>query len=504
MVGLSIRRLILLTAVSVVFTSLVVSYVASTAFFEALVDADARRQVTQLRGDINRSVGTFIVYHETGVENARSTKNMRELGVAGVLDSTGKLVYGSWAEADQWEASSSDAVLSRRDDGIYAVVPVTLASYESPLVDYERRVFSNRTDVIHRETEALGTALVRLVIPASAATDIRRRHLVISSILVSGVLFVFAILVYRQIGRPLAIVRDRIEHGEIEPLRRLAEKEFSRVQEIGSLIDAYLERYDLAQANVSRLEAMVEERTEKLHGIAARNRVLMLRATHEVDREPKRIAAEIHDDLCSIQVALKRRMEQYRRKLQRNPGAISAAEIDDALATWLALTDEVDTVARAIIGRYRNDTIQYLGIEAALKDTVNRECAESTSIKRIVVINRSRTLESLKQSTEREIIGVVKEAVRNVVRHTVATRVSVTVDDIEEMLVFQVSDNGGGFDIAKQGESFGLDIMEERAAYLGGSFDVQRSGAGTLLIFKVPFIGQTHAASSINVLFDRA
>lgn len=85
-------------------------------------------------------------------------------------------------------------------------------------------------------------------------------------------------------------------------------------------------------------------------------------------------------------------------------------------------------------------------------------------------------------------VAVVSEGLSNAVRHARASRVEVSVQAGEELVV-EIGDDGVG--IAAAARTSGLGNLHERALALGGSFEVaRRPGGGTLLRWRAPLTGK--------------
>jgi signal transduction histidine kinase len=84
---------------------------------------------------------------------------------------------------------------------------------------------------------------------------------------------------------------------------------------------------------------------------------------------------------------------------------------------------------------------------------------------------------------------VVQEALSNVVRHSGAGMVSVSVQAEGSDVVVVVEDDGDGFDSRRVGDGAGLGLlgMKERAASTGGSVRVDSTpGGGTQVRLSIP------------------
>jgi len=86
-----------------------------------------------------------------------------------------------------------------------------------------------------------------------------------------------------------------------------------------------------------------------------------------------------------------------------------------------------------------------------------------------------------------ELIGVVKEALSNALRHSGAMDIDVRVDGDPSRLVVSVADDGRGFDPARARRGMGLVNMATRVEAAGGSFTVDTAaGRGTVVRASFP------------------
>jgi len=76
----------------------------------------------------------------------------------------------------------------------------------------------------------------------------------------------------------------------------------------------------------------------------------------------------------------------------------------------------------------------------------------------------------------------------NVIRHSGASQVQVTMSAVEGSLLIRIADDGCGLeDMAGRGAHHGLAGMRERLLRLGGRCDItSRAGKGTTVTFIIP------------------
>jgi signal transduction histidine kinase len=87
-----------------------------------------------------------------------------------------------------------------------------------------------------------------------------------------------------------------------------------------------------------------------------------------------------------------------------------------------------------------------------------------------------------------DVMRILQEALTNVLKHSGAQRVDVTLDCLGERLRLVVADDGIGFDPAgsEGGPGAGLRSMRRRAHRLGGTFSVARAEGRTELVVELP------------------
>jgi signal transduction histidine kinase len=89
---------------------------------------------------------------------------------------------------------------------------------------------------------------------------------------------------------------------------------------------------------------------------------------------------------------------------------------------------------------------------------------------------------AISDEVREQLFLVLREAVRNTVSHSGASRVSVEVRTDQERIVGVVEDDGRGFERkpSEQTEAGGLLYMAERASLLGGTCSIESApGEGT-------------------------
>jgi signal transduction histidine kinase len=93
-------------------------------------------------------------------------------------------------------------------------------------------------------------------------------------------------------------------------------------------------------------------------------------------------------------------------------------------------------------------------------------------------------------SVRREVFLIFKESVNNLVKHSGCTAADIEFQITADSLTLITRDNGKGFDSEQGRDGHGLQSMRERAAALGGRFEIASElGLGTTVTLSVPLNG---------------
>ena len=92
------------------------------------------------------------------------------------------------------------------------------------------------------------------------------------------------------------------------------------------------------------------------------------------------------------------------------------------------------------------------------------------------------------------VVRVLQEALANIVRHARASLASVTLTWFPDALILDVADDGIGFDpdrgAADPGArgGYGLTVMRDRIAAVGGRLEIESGPGGTVVTARVPLV----------------
>jgi signal transduction histidine kinase len=217
-----------------------------------------------------------------------------------------------------------------------------------------------------------------------------------------------------------------------------------------------------------------------------RNRELVELSTHlqnVAEREKAGLARELHDELGGLLVGARMDIswaEQHlasddpelKKRLQRVQQNLSAG---------------VD-LKRRIIEELRPTLLDNVGLFAALRWQLKETCG-SAGLK----CSESYPDEEPKFTSEAAIalFRIAQEAFTNILKHSAAKSMDITLDMDGDAIVMQISDDGKGIPASRLTAigSHGLASMRHRVRALGGRLDVRSPpSGGTILLVRIPGI----------------
>ncbi|MBL7711740.1 MAG: sensor histidine kinase [Chitinophagaceae bacterium] len=94
----------------------------------------------------------------------------------------------------------------------------------------------------------------------------------------------------------------------------------------------------------------------------------------------------------------------------------------------------------------------------------------------------------LKAELITELFRAIQESVNNALKYSGAEKIIVQIRADAAQIAIEVTDNGSGFDVARQkGSGFGLENMEQRMQGIGGSYAIESlAGKGTKVSLQAP------------------
>lgn len=233
-----------------------------------------------------------------------------------------------------------------------------------------------------------------------------------------------------------------------------------------------------AYQKISEAESVVQNSYAQLRALAAR-----LQTIREEERTD--IARELHDELGQALTALKMDVAAVLARLPKRNKVL--AERAQAMSQQIDAT--IKTVRR-MSSQLRPGMLDDLGLGPSL-EWYGQEFQGRTNV---VVETRVPEEElNLTHTQATALYRIFQETLTNVARHADATHVLARLEVKDNLLTFEISDNGKGFDLGQvRGKrSLGLLGMRERAEMIQATLEIQGAvGKGTTILVRMPLQNQ--------------
>ncbi len=236
------------------------------------------------------------------------------------------------------------------------------------------------------------------------------------------------------------------------------------------------------------LEAAAAATGAALAGQLAREEVLrtqekcMAQVISSQEAERKRVATDLHDQLCQSLSALLLEVQSQGQKKE------SSKNVQNGLET--RIRDLIDQV-RQMAGQLRPTILDDYGLESALARQIEELSARAELPIDYQYVSSAEQKERLPAQVEVCLYRVAMEALNNAISHAAASRVSVIIVWQPEKVTLLVEDDGHGFSYSAIRKNIdhcmGLIGMEERITLLGGKLIIESlPQKGTTVRAEVP------------------
>ncbi|WP_435133339.1 tetratricopeptide repeat-containing sensor histidine kinase [Formosa sp. A9] len=189
-----------------------------------------------------------------------------------------------------------------------------------------------------------------------------------------------------------------------------------------------------------------------------------------VETERKRISSELHDSVGQSLLLIKNKIF-----------------LDHKDASETTLVDNAIDEVRSISQQLHPFQFEKLGLIKSIKNTIEAFQKNST-------IFYSEDIEDTDLDIPKEkeifIFRMIQECLNNVEKHSQAKACVVSIENINDAVLFEIKDNGRGFDVTEDSEllnSLGMKTMKERAQITNTQLSINSvKGKGTSIQIKVP------------------
>jgi two-component system sensor histidine kinase UhpB len=256
------------------------------------------------------------------------------------------------------------------------------------------------------------------------------------------------------------------------PLERLIEEmekvDLSRPGPLPHSIDGVGETEEVERIELAFLRMMRRLEAERRRAGSA--------ALQAQEQERARVARDLHDEVNQSLTGLLLRLEAVR--------AAAPPGLEEELDETKALANQAMRELLSLARQLRPTALDDLGLAAAIAGQVEQIGRGEVEAE----FTAEGQLADLGGDAQLVVYRVAQEALSNAVRHSEASRVSVTLRRREDGgVALDVADDGRGFAFDESEGGLGIAGMRERALLIGGELTIEsRPGRGTTVRLVVP------------------
>ena len=312
---------------------------------------------------------------------------------------------------------------------------------------------------------------------AEAYAVLYRALALIAALLVVGIILAALIARYlaTRLLEPVELLREGaalIGAGHLD--HRIVIETGDEIEELAAEFNRMTQNLRRARTELEdwarEMERRVQERTAQV--VEQKEQLAVL-------EERQRVARELHDSISQALFTLTMNLESAQAFLKKDSSRVPAL-----LERAHQVATDARADVRALISELRPAPLEQRGLTDALRE----QFAALATRAGVTIDLQADGVAPLPPANEDALYRIALEAVHNAVNHARPTRVTVQLDDQDDLVTLRVADNGAGFDAHADYEGhYGLKTMRERARALGGEVTIESAvGAGTTVRAEIP------------------
>ena len=226
---------------------------------------------------------------------------------------------------------------------------------------------------------------------------------------------------------------------------------------------------DITQNKKTEIEA--EEKYTKFKSLA----------THfksSIEKDRKYFAYELHEELAQLAAAIKLDIDWIKANTPELP-EYSKSRIENVADVSALLINKIKKISFSV----SPNMLDFFG----LNDTLEWLCHDFNILNSIKCeFEKTYDEASLSQEIKIDFFRICQEALKNIVDHSDAKNVKIIIEDIGSRIRLSIIDDGKGFEMDDQKQTFGFTSMHGRAASINGQLKIESTpGEGTKIYFTV-------------------
>ncbi len=331
----------------------------------------------------------------------------------------------------------------------------------------------------HNDGEIIGYVMIKI----GKDTLVRQfKDLLVMSIVILGLFLVIAFFASYFIAERISDPLNRLIRG-VRTIEKgmVAEKlPVETKDEIGLLAEAF---NDMSES-LRKRENDLKKVNREIKNQHEQRKMLSKRLIDLLEKDREHIAMELHDHVGQTLISLKLNLEMILEQKKDDP-LLFESRIKTSRERAVQALRDIKQISRGL----KPSVLDSLGLVSSLKELIS-EIEANTGI--VIKFFTNEIPKNIGREKELAIYRISQEALNNIMKHTKADTVFISLVVRDDKISFSIEDNGDGFVYEKaakftKGGYFGLAIMRERAEQLQGEFNIEtETGKGTHILVEFP------------------
>lgn len=200
------------------------------------------------------------------------------------------------------------------------------------------------------------------------------------------------------------------------------------------------------------------------------------------ENERNRIGSDLHDGVGQLMSAAKMNLSAISDRI-----VFKSEQDQQAFEKSILLVEEGCKEVRTVSHSIMPNSLLRSGLSNAIKEFIEK--LDNRTLK--INLHSVGLNERLDSNIETVLYRIIQECVNNVIKHSGANSLDISLIKDDDGISATIEDNGKGFQLnsANKGDGIGLKNIQTRVNYLKGTLDIDTSpGKGTLVAIHVPLV----------------
>lgn len=222
-------------------------------------------------------------------------------------------------------------------------------------------------------------------------------------------------------------------------------------------------------------------------------RILSHQLLWVLEDERKKISRELHDEIAQMLTGINVYLAALKVEAGRN-----TKNFRRNISHTQRLVEKSVNIVHQFARELRPDVLDDLGLIHSLNSYL-KDFRKQSGIQ--VNFTTFAGVEQLETANRTILFRVAQSAFSNILKHSQASKVKLSIQKLKGAIKMEISDNGKGFEVGRafyaKRKRLGLLGMRERLEMVGGSFTIESVlGQGTIIQAIIPFTDRVKAAAA--------